>query len=133
MKKNLLCSGKFQPLGFLYSNLLSESAGAEEVDAALIILIENCNDASLLELYVELLGHTDDDLALIKAFRNIKTVHWYDDLSEDQSDALTGITYKRGITPYEHTPALEKRAKRALEKHPEVEELFRKVFPFIEF
>lgn len=56
------------------------------------------------------------------------TSQWFDE--ESETDALDGIACKRGFDVYavECDKAIE-----LLEKHPRVEQIFREVFPFIEF
>lgn len=133
MAKSTIQLGKYEIFGFHRSCLLSEAINEQELVQNLERLIASCDDIDLLEIYAELLGCGDDRFNLLRTFRNITHVHLYDPLSEAQSYALDGIAYKRGITPYEHTSALKKKAQKALERYPEVEKLFREVFPLIEF
>ncbi len=53
-------------------------------------------------------------------------------LSDSEDDALVGIAYARGRSPFEPEPTREQ-ALAALRQHPQVLERFRATFPFIEF
>ena len=132
MLHNQITLEKHRILGFylacIYSKAIDLAEMKRSIEGQLII----CDDIEMLEIFSELVSFDGSKLELAKIIYN-SSPNSHSPLSESQDDALTGIAYKRGVIPYEHTPALEQTAKRALEKHPEVEELFREVFPFIKF
>ncbi|OBQ46483.1 hypothetical protein [Halodesulfovibrio spirochaetisodalis] len=133
MENKELKANEYEVIGFQHSCLLFETINEEELQTNLERLIVQCEDTELLIAYSDLIGCGEDRFSLIKTFRERYHGDWDVGLTEKQLDALTGIAYKRGIIPYEHTSGLERKAKKALKSHPEVERLFRKVFPFIDF
>ena len=52
------------------------------------------------------------------------------ELTRSQENAILGIAYARGVTPYEKSPSKEE-ALAALARHPEVMKRFREMFPFL--
>ena len=63
-----------------------------------------------------------------KIIDELMTNQWFK--CESETDALYGIACKRGFDPCEMSC---EKASMHLEKHPHVEQIFREVFPFIEF
>lgn len=133
MESKTIQLGKYEIFGFIYECLLSEAVTGAEVQTSLEHLVAACDDIELLEIYADLLGNNDSDTDLIQSFDDIGDLDWMSPLTDSQDDALAGIAYQRGTIPYDHTPALEKKSRTALDKHPEVLKLFRDIFPFIDF
>ena len=129
-----ILANKYKILGFLYSCLCNFTATEEEVLEAIHILIANCTDDEMLEHYIDLLENDGTRLNLMAQFKKINHFKWLPSLTDSQDNALIGITSKRGVAvPYDYTQSYENDMKSALDKHPEIEELFREVFPFIKF
>lgn len=124
---------RFEIFGFLYECLLSGAVTEKELQAGIEHLIEDCDDIGLLEIYPDLIECGEDRAELLHAFRNITHVFWDSPLRLSQFFALNGIALKRGFDSFDHTPLDDKRDRMMLERYPEVEKLFRKIFPFIEF
>lgn len=126
---------EYKILGFLYVCLLRSAVTEKELQTTMEKLVADCENIEFLEMYADILEYDGSRLNLIKNFRNIKNVDWRSPLSETQDDALIGIAFQRGnrFTDDIYDEKYKRNGINALEKHPEVLRLFRKVFPFIDF
>lgn len=124
-----------QLLGILYVSFLNLAVTQEELEKVIYSLIEKNCDEELFSILIDLLDYDGSRSGIIKNFRQINHKKWLPPLSGTQYDALAGIAYKRGnwISDSSDPKNNEEHALKALKNHPEVEELYRKVFPFIEF
>lgn len=124
---------RFEIFGFLQECLLSGAITEQELQTGIEHLIADCDDIGLLEIYPDLIECGEDRTELFHAFQNITHVFWRSPLRLSQFFALNGIALKRGFDMFDNTPLDDKRDRMMLERYPEVEELFRRTFPFIDF
>ncbi|MEM9804843.1 MAG: hypothetical protein AAF959_06150 [Cyanobacteria bacterium P01_D01_bin.56] len=115
-------------LGFLKNCLFRECLLNKELRKFFEILIEE-HDVDKLPVFVFDLVDFDEGPADFAVTLGFSLVSEY---SEDERDALYGITYKRGIEPYD-CPFTKKQALKKIEQYPHIEQKFRELFPFIEF
>lgn len=133
MENKKITIEQLQIIGVLYASFLNLAITQEELEKAIYSLIEKNSDEELFSILIDLLDYDGSRSGIIKNFRQINHKKWLPPLSGTQYDALVGIAYKRGnwVSDVSDPENNEEHALKALKNHPEVEELFRRVFPFI--
>lgn len=122
-------SNGYEEIKFVYACFAAESISISELQKWADSRLLMCDDADLLDYYALLSVFNGKLVQLYELTRDIVCT-W--DGGNKYGFALIGIAFKRGAVPFEDSPSREE-ALKALERYPEVEKLFRVVFPFIEF
>jgi hypothetical protein len=121
-----LVNGDSSLIGFVEYCLYSAAITDKDIQNWSMHMIEKYDD---LPLYMyDLPDFKKEDYNLYKLIGFATS--W--GFSEEDKDALYGIAYKRGFTPYD-CPLTKEGAIRRLEECPHIKKKFREIFPFIEF
>lgn len=114
-------------IGFVIDALLSGAISKEELRAWATTVIKDNDISDIPDYMFELV---DFDASAFHLYEVIGFICDWND-SASQSKALYGIALKRGVVLGEECSP--ESALKALRKHPEIEQHFRKIFPFINF
>lgn len=114
-------------LGFAIKCLFSQSIDLNEFKLWIEQVIR---DMPIEDIPFYIFDLADLDEEIDNIYNIIGFVSSYS-LSKLRRNALTGIAFLRGIDVYD-PPVSKEKALKALEKHPEIYQKFKRFFPFVE-